>query len=282
MKTLTTALLFSISLLFGDFAFQDCGCGESSSPGIVGEVQQSFVLAPPVTSRLVSTDPVPNPFVSTDPTPPAPVLRAIIKGPTEVLAGTLLFLSNEDSTGDNKVWLIDEELKSQSASCGSNIFFAIPKPGKYRFGLIVANREAQIEYAYHTVTVKAYPGTPPTTDPPVDPPTDPQPPTQLPLQEITKASKNGVVTLADPTTAAALVVALEEVVGKLADDLDSAKKQVTTAIETTLLFRSPASRSKDWLNLWRVPIQTILTNSPPRNTAEYKQVVQAMIAGLKP
>jgi hypothetical protein len=69
-------------------------------------------------------------------------LKASIKGPSTALAGTLVFLSHEDATGDNKVWIIPEELKSASASCGSNIFFSIPTPGKYQFGLIVANKQA--------------------------------------------------------------------------------------------------------------------------------------------
>lgn len=205
-------------------------------------------------------------------------VKAVIKGPTEVLAGTLLFLSNEDAVGDNKVWLITDELKQQSASCGSNIFFAIPKPGKYQFGLIVANREAQIDYAWHTVTVLPFPGTPPTTDPPTGP-VDP-PPSSL-LQEITAASREGVTKLSDPTTAVALREALTAVLPQLSPSLPEAQRQATTAIETTLLFRSPVSRTKDWLNLWRVPIQNVIKKSPPQTTDDYRKMVQAMIAGLQ-
>ena len=215
---------------------------------------------------------------STPESAPAP-LTAVIKGPTEVLAGTLLFLSYEDSVGDNKVWLIDDELKQSSATCGSSIFFAIPKPGKYRFGLIVANKEAQIAYTYHTVLVKAYPGTPPTTDPD---PTDPPPTTTpLPLQEITKISREGVAKLTDPTTTVALITALEDVLPKLSSSLPEAKRQVSTTIETTLLFRGPASRSKDWINLWRIPIQNAINAAPPQDTDEYRKIVQAIISGLK-
>ncbi len=205
--------------------------------------------------------------------------KAAIKGPTEVLAGTLLFLSSEDAVGDNKVWLISDELKASSATCGSNIFFAIPRPGKYTFGLIVANREAQIDYVYHTVTVLSPSG--PTNPGPVDPPpTDPQPPTSL--QEITRLSREGATKLADPTTATALSTALTGILPSLSSSLPEAKRQVATAIETTLLFRSPASRTKDWLNQWRLPVASAIDKSPPRNVDEYRAMVSAIISGLRP
>jgi len=206
--------------------------------------------------------------------------KAVIKGPTEVLAGTLLFLSNEEAIGDNKIWMIDDELKSQSASCGSSIFFAIPKPGKYTFGLVVANKEAQIDYTFHTILVKSQPGTPPSTEQP--PSTFPTPPTSPLLQEITRVSKLGVTSLNDPPTASALQQALTNQLQTLSTSLPEAKSQVASTIETVLLFRGPTSRTKDWLNLWRKPVQNSIEKSPPQNTAEYKQVLLAMIEGLKP
>lgn len=38
-------------------------------------------------------------------------IKATIKGPTTALAGTLVFLSHEDSVGDNKVWIIPGRLE---------------------------------------------------------------------------------------------------------------------------------------------------------------------------
>ena len=100
-------------------------------------------------------------------------LKAAIKGPATALAGTLVFLSYEEATGDNKVWIIPDELKSASASCGSNIFFSIPTPGKYQFGLIVANKQAEIAYSWHEINVTgsiAPPPTPPLVEGPAPPP----------------------------------------------------------------------------------------------------------------
>lgn len=204
--------------------------------------------------------------------------KAAIKGPTEVLAGTLLFLSNEDAVGNNKVWLIDDELKSQSASCGANIFFAIPKPGKYTFGLIVANKEAQIDYVFHTVLVKSSPGTPPSTDPSLPPPPIPPPASYA---EVTRTSKLGADSLDDPPTRAALTQALTNTLLNLQPSLQEAKGQVSTTIETVLLFRNPVSRTKDWLNKWRKPVQNSIEKQAPTTIEEYKRVLQAIIDGLK-
>jgi len=123
-----------------------------------------------------------------------PSVKATIKGPSTALAGTLVFLSHEDAVGENKVWIIPEELKSQSASCGTSIFFSIPSPGKYQFGLIVADKTAAIDYKFHTIeVVGSIPTTPPGTGPtPPNPPTPPTPPAIPNFDSIRQVSKAGV------------------------------------------------------------------------------------------
>lgn len=212
-------------------------------------------------------------------------VKAKIKGPAESLAGSLIFLSHEDATGDNKVWIIPEELKQNSASCGSSIFFAIPTPGEYRFGLIVANKQADIDYCWHTVKVNSL--TPPTPTP-VPPPTPGPgtPPVPIPVpppsdtEGIRLTSRTAVDTLQDPTTTQSLSTALQELLPKLSPDFATAKAQTSNVIETVFALRQPASRSKDWLNIWRIPVNKSIESYNPQDTNSYRECLKGVIRGL--
>lgn len=210
----------------------------------------------------------------------SPALKATIKGPSTALAGTLVFLSHEDAVGDNKVWMIPEELKSQSASCGTSVFFSIPTPGKYQFGLIVADKQANIAYSYHTITVTS-PGvtTPPPTVPPTLPPTVP-PPTAPNFDSIRAVSRAGVDALNDPATTQLLQTNLLKVVNSLPPTLPEAKGAVTATIELCFSMRQPESRGKDWLNLWRIPLDREIAKFNPQDVGSYRECVKAMIRGL--
>jgi len=201
--------------------------------------------------------------------------KAVIKGPKEVLAGTLLFLSYEDSVGDNKVWMIPDDLKNTAATCGSNIFFSIPTPGTYKFTLIVADKEANISYATQEVVVKASLVPTPSPETP-----ETKPPAPVDTASITAVSKSGVIALNDSTTTRALQTVLTSVITKFNDDLPTAKSMVSSSIETTFLFRSAESRSKDWLNLWRKPVEDEIKKLNPTTSAQYKEAIKAVIRGL--
>lgn len=215
-------------------------------------------------------------------------LKASIKGPSTALAGTLVFLSHEDATGDNKVWIIPEELKSASASCGSNIFFSIPTPGKYQFGLIVANKQAEIAYSWHEINVT---GSIAPTPPPVPAPTPtPNPsPNPIPpspgnpppsLESIRLTSRAAVDTLQDAATTSLLASSLINLLPKLPSYLPDAKGLVTSTIETCFGMREPTSRKKDWLNIWRIPIDKEIGKANPQTIDEYKECLKAVIRGL--
>lgn len=209
----------------------------------------------------------------------SPALKATIKGPSTALAGTLVFLSHEDAVGDNKVWVIPEELKSQSASCGTSVFFSIPTPGKYQFGLIVADKQANIAYSYHTITVTSPgvttpPPTQPTPVPPVPPPTAPN------FDSIRVVSRTGVDNLVDPATTQLLQTNLLKVINSLPATLPEAKGAVTATIELCFSMRQPESRGKDWLNLWRIPLDREIAKFNPQDVGSYRECVKAMIRGL--
>jgi len=213
-------------------------------------------------------------------------LKASIKGPSTALAGTLVFLSHEDATGDNKVWIIPDELKSASASCGSNIFFSVPTPGKYQFGLIVANKQADIAYSWHTINVTGMlvPAPPPVPTPNPNPspnPIQPSPGNPPPsLESIRLTSRAAVDTLQDAATTSLLASSLINLLPKLPSYLPDAKGLVTSTIETCFGMREPTSRKKDWLNIWRIPIDKEISKANPQTVDEYKDCLKAVIRGL--
>ncbi len=210
-------------------------------------------------------------------------IKASIKGPTTALAGTLVFLSHEEAVGDNKVWIIPEELKSASASCGNNIFFSIPTPGKYQFGLIVANKQADIAYSWHTIDVTGMlaptPAPTPIQPSPAFPPPSPIPSLES-LESIRLTSRVAVDNLQDASTTSLLASSLINLLPKLPSDLPDAKGQVTSTIERCFAMREPTSRTKDWLNVWRVPIDKEIGKAKPATTDQYKECLKAVIRGL--
>jgi len=208
-------------------------------------------------------------------------LKASIKGPSTALAGTLVFLSYEDATGDNKVWIIPEELKSASASCGSNIFFSIPTPGKYQFGLIVANKQAEIAYSWHEIVVTGTviaPAPPPAPAPNPIQPSPGNPPPSFESMRLT--SRAAVDTLQDAATTSLLASSLINLLPKLPAYLPDAKGLVTSTIETCFAMREPTSRKKDWLNVWRIPVDKEIAKANPQTTDEYRECLKAVIRGL--
>ena len=208
-------------------------------------------------------------------------LKAAIKGPATALAGTLVFLSYEEATGDNKVWIIPDELKSASASCGSNIFFSIPTPGKYQFGLIVANKQAEIAYSWHEINVTgSIAPTPPPTPPPTPGPINPSPNPTPSYESIRLTSRAAVDTLQDAATTSLLASSLINLLPKLPSYLPDAKGLVTSTIETCFGMREPTSRKKDWLNIWRIPIDKEIGKANPQTVEEYKECLKAVIRGL--
>jgi hypothetical protein len=214
-------------------------------------------------------------------------LKAAIKGPATALAGTLVFLSHEEAVGDNKVWIIPEELKSASASCGANIFFSIPTPGKYQFGLIVANKQAEIAYSWHEIVVTGTviaPTPPPVPSPTPNPPPNPNPPipgNPIPsLESIRLTSRAAVDTLQDAATTSLLASSLINLLPRLPAYLPDAKGLVTSTIETCFGMREPTSRKKDWLNIWRMPIDKEIGKANPQTVEEYRECLKAVIRGL--
>lgn len=203
--------------------------------------------------------------------------KAVIRGPSQVLAGTLLFLSHEAATGDNKVWIIPPDLVDASASCGGNIFFAIPKPGTYQFGLIVADKQARIDYTYHTVRVVSSPGETGPDDPgPVNPT-----PTKPSFGEVVAASKEGLAKLNDSPTALSIKKSLESVVADSANKtLEQLIVETKKVITVSLAIRRGDSWKKDWGLLWVYPVDLEIAKLKIQDSATYVQLLQALANSL--
>ncbi len=125
------------------------------------------------------------------------------------------------------------------------------------------------------------------TKPDDPPPKDPPPPTGT-FDDIKTVSATGSAAVRDPTTASRLATSLRAVVPtvRVAADLPSAQATVVNAIENTLLTRVGESRNRDWLGLWRRPLNTAIESAKQsgriKTAADYAAVVEAMAAGLQP
>lgn len=133
--------------------------------------------------------------------------------------------------------------------------------------------EAQIEVILGGV------GPPP---PPVEPPTNPGN-----FADIAKVSRDGASSLNDPLTANRLVEALKAIQPKIAsmETLQVAQSAVVLEIETVLRQRTGESRTKDWLGLWRRPLNNAIEAAKAsgriKSPSDYAAVVAAMATGLE-
>ncbi len=215
-----------------------------------------------------------NNVIAQSPAPSVVPAVAKIKGPTQVLAGTLLFLSADDATGDNFKWLIPEELTQTSATCNTSIFFAIPTPGDYTFGLVAANKSADIDVAYHKVKVITHPGNGP---PPVEPSPNPAPS----FDKIITISKEGLAKLNDPPTASALKLALNVLIQEAGNkSLQELRTETVRLTLTTFLNRKGESLKKEWGQLWVEPIDAAIIALDLKDPKTYVELLKALVKTL--
>lgn len=234
----------------------------------------SFLLAYSSYQQNIAT-PIESTSYAQSPAPSVVPAVAKIKGPTQVLAGTLLFLSADDATGDNFKWLIPEELTAQSAICSNNIFFAIPTPGDYTFGLVAVNKSADIDVAYHKVKVVTHPGNGP--PPVVVPPTTPTPS----FDKLISVSKEGIAKLNDPPTASALKLAFNLLIQESGNkSLQELRTETVRLTLTTFLNRKGESLKKEWGQLWVEPIDAAIIALDLKDPKTYVELLKALVKTL--
>lgn len=211
------------------------------------------------------------PVFAQDLPPVAAPIKAVIKGPKEALAGTLVVVSNEDAIGDNKVWILPEGIKDQVASCSNSIFAVLPTPGEYKFGLIVADKQANIAYTFITIVAKKQ-----ISVPDVDPPPGPKTFTALRTASVTGSSF-----LADNETSKRLNVELTRLATSIkGKTLPEAKGEVQKGLEQVFANRSYESRKKDWISNWRIQVNDELNKLQITDTNTYSQAILAIAGAL--
>lgn len=213
-------------------------------------------------------------------------VSAVINGPKEARVGDLVVLSGRDSVGDNVKWVQPQRIQTLLCGDGLDLAFATGTPGTYSFILIVADKEADIDYVQHTVVVRGG-VTDPDPDPNPDPDPDPTPPPPS-LDELRKISQEAAGRLNDSETSTGLAAAIRMAVDSLESrcdagqcpGLDECKRVMVGAIEARLLLRKGASRSVDWLNGWRVPVNAKMKEINAADVPTYLTAMRAVALGL--
>jgi hypothetical protein len=222
-------------------------------------------------------------------------VRAIIDGPATGNPGDLIVLNGMNSVGDGHRWVIPEGL--QTLACGTagpgQLAFASGRAGSYTFGLIVADKQAEIDYVTHTVKIGGSLPQPPPTDPdqPDLPIPDPEPeqPTPVPgLEQIEKLSRESAARLADADTAKGLadaIMATERAIDAMCKSgqcpgLAATKAMMVAAIERRLSERRGRSLSVNWLDGWRKPINEAINRLNAVDVPSYRAIMRAVAVGL--
>ena len=205
--------------------------------------------------------------------------KAQIDGPTESPAGNMVVLNSVATKADAQQWIIPEALGGNYLQVGNQLGFAVGTAGKYKFGLIAVEvtgeESADIDIAFHTVTITGSlcdPGQPDKPDEPDQPP--PEEPDQ-PTEKLRDVSYQGAVTLQDPSTAEDIARVLESI---KAEAIETMAAKTTASIEAVLLNRKGESRDKDWLSEWRRPVNAEIRATTPEGR---KRELDAAAAGLR-
>lgn len=220
---------------------------------------------------------------------------ANITGPAEVPPGELTLISSEGSVGDNLLWIKPEGLTVVQVGCepiSQQLFFATTRVGRYEFILVVTDKDAQIAYHRHVVTIGKPPTPEPEPEPTPAPDPDPEPdPSPDPVPEpgrwgaLTSVSKGNADSANDPETRALI----KRVVGKRLEELkaecnsgrcpglESVKLAISRSMDSVILNRT--DRFAAW-QVWRIGNSNFFSSQPVSNVLDYFAAVEAILKGL--
>lgn len=216
-------------------------------------------------------------------------VSAVIDGPTEGRTGDLVVLSGEQSVGDGYRWIPPPGLQTlECQGAARQIAFASGRSGQFTFTLVLADTEANIAYATHTVAISSS-GEQPAPGPDPDPGPEPDPePEPGNYEGIRRLSMESAEALADRATAQSLSAAIraaDEAMEQLCrtgqcPGLAAAKQMMVAAIERSLLLRAGNSRRVNWLDGWRRPLNEALGQLPLDTVPAYRAAMRAAALGL--
>lgn len=211
-------------------------------------------------------------------------VKAVIDGPKQSSPGDLIVLDGSKSLGDGHRWVIPEGI--QTLACGNSgpgqLAFASGKAGTYTFGLIVADKEASIDFVTHTVSIS---GTLP--DPKPDP--DDPGPTPVPeLERLETLSMETAAKLADVSTAKAIsmaILAVDQQIESMCKSgqcpgLETSRAMMVAGIENALNTRPRTSLKVNWLDGWRKPMDSAIKSLNTKDVPAYRAAMRAVASGL--
>jgi hypothetical protein len=221
---------------------------------------------------------------------------ANISGPDQSPPGELTVVTSEGSKGDNLIWIRPTGLTVVQVGCepmSQQLFFATTREGNYEFILVVADKDANLSFARHTVVIGKPAVTPdpdptPAPDPAPEPTPDPKPePTPEPgrwdgLIAISRANADSAN---DPVTRAILKDEVGKKLGELKAMCESGRcpglaqvqASITSSIEAALLGRP--NRFSSW-EIWRVGNSNFMRGKAVTNVPDYFAAVEAYLKGL--
>jgi len=166
----------------------------------------------------------------------------------------------------------NKNLESATLEKLSDTEWLLSQPGTWLVEAISFDPETGIDEAALTVTV----GVAPPIDPPIDPPT-------TGFAALVAASQAGCQSLADLDTQRGLSGAILAQVAATNPDvpLDMAKTLIVNAIEDRLLRRQGVSRTKDWLNGWRIPVANEIKKLNIADTKTYLTAMKAVAESMQ-
>lgn len=222
---------------------------------------------------------------TTPPPPPAdpPPAHAIIEGPDKGFAGDLIILNWQKSVGVKTLVIPPASLTGKVLinTADKQLGFSTRTPGQYEFFLIVSDHNAEMIWDSMVVTVTTYAQPPPVDPPPTDPP---QPPVTG-WEDLKQVSRAGAVALNDPETATRLAKDILDAIPQLANSqtLPEAYDFSSLTVEMSLLKRGRGNK-KDWLGMWRKPVNNKLNESASRlqTPADFANAMVAVAEGLVP
>lgn len=203
-------------------------------------------------------------------------VKAVIDGPTKAFPGDLVVLSGNKSVGDGFRWITPDRIQTITVGCNTEnqIAFATSRAGTYEFILIVADKEASIDYVKHTIVI----GTSTSPIDPIDPPPEEPLPPDTNFDKFKVVSSNASKALNDPTTAAELKKTITAALLTLNNaDMTTATTAIRLAIDNALEKRVGDSRKKDWLS-WRIAVNKELKDIA--NVNDYRKAMLAVSEGL--